>query len=84
VLLVIATVTRKLSVSLCVFVTTSANGRSALSAAGPRAVYSFVILPMGETAWYSFFNWNGYGLPLNGSAGRTTKLIFKQARFGTR
>ena len=23
----------------------------------------FVILPMGEAAWYSFFNWNGYGLP---------------------
>lgn len=23
----------------------------------------FVILPMGEAAWYSFYNWNGYGLP---------------------
>ena len=23
----------------------------------------FVVLPMGEAAWYSFFNWNGYGTP---------------------
>ena len=23
----------------------------------------FVALPMGEAAWYSFFNWNGYGRP---------------------
>jgi raffinose/stachyose/melibiose transport system permease protein len=23
----------------------------------------FVVLPMGEAAWYSFFNWNGYGRP---------------------
>jgi raffinose/stachyose/melibiose transport system permease protein len=23
----------------------------------------FVVLPMGEAAWYSFYNWNGYGLP---------------------
>jgi raffinose/stachyose/melibiose transport system permease protein len=23
----------------------------------------FVILPMGEAAWYSFYNWNGYLLP---------------------
>lgn len=23
----------------------------------------FVILPMGEAAWYSLFNWNGYGEP---------------------
>lgn len=23
----------------------------------------FVMLPLGESAWYSFFNWNGYGAP---------------------
>src|SRR5690606_3646590 len=23
----------------------------------------FVILPIGEAAWYSLYNWNGYGLP---------------------
>ncbi|HWJ73196.1 MAG TPA: sugar ABC transporter permease [Kaistia sp.] len=23
----------------------------------------FVILPMGEAAWYSFYDWNGYGIP---------------------
>jgi raffinose/stachyose/melibiose transport system permease protein len=23
----------------------------------------FVVLPMGEAAWYSFFSWNGYGPP---------------------
>ena len=23
----------------------------------------FVALPMGEAAWYSFYNWNGYGSP---------------------
>ena len=23
----------------------------------------FVALPMGEAAWYSVFNWNGYGRP---------------------
>ena len=25
----------------------------------------FVILPIGEAAWYGFFNWNGLGLPTN-------------------
>ena len=25
----------------------------------------FVAMPMGEAAWYSFFNWNGYGRPEN-------------------
>ena len=25
----------------------------------------FVMLPLGESAWYSFFNWNGYGAPSN-------------------
>jgi raffinose/stachyose/melibiose transport system permease protein len=25
----------------------------------------FVVLPVGETAWYSAFNWNGFGRPTN-------------------
>lgn len=25
----------------------------------------FVMLPLGESAWYSVFNWNGYGAPSN-------------------
>jgi raffinose/stachyose/melibiose transport system permease protein len=25
----------------------------------------FVVMPMGEAAWYSFYNWNGYGRPEN-------------------
>lgn len=25
----------------------------------------FVAMPMGEAAWYSFYNWNGYGRPEN-------------------
>ncbi|TJZ84637.1 carbohydrate ABC transporter permease [Paracoccus hibiscisoli] len=25
----------------------------------------FVMLPLGESAWFSFFNWNGYGAPSN-------------------
>jgi len=23
----------------------------------------FVVLPMGEAAWYSVYSWNGYGAP---------------------
>lgn len=25
----------------------------------------FVVLPVGEAAWYSFYNWNGFGAPRN-------------------
>src|ERR1700730_8294895 len=25
----------------------------------------FVVLPIGEAAWYSTFNWNGFGRPVN-------------------
>ena len=25
----------------------------------------FVVLPIGEAAWYSGFNWNGFGRPTN-------------------
>jgi raffinose/stachyose/melibiose transport system permease protein len=41
----------------------------------------FVILPMGEAAWYSFFNWNGYGLPGQWVGWKNYELIFKQSAF---
>ena len=31
----------------------------------------FVALPMGEAAWYSFYNWNGYGAPTDFSLPKT-------------
>ncbi len=36
----------------------------------------FVILPMGEAAWYSFFNWNGYLLPTEWVGWRNYQLLF--------
>ncbi|WP_299726764.1 carbohydrate ABC transporter permease [Devosia sp.] len=41
----------------------------------------FVILPMGEAAWYSFFNWNGYGLPTQWIGWKNYELVFKQSAF---
>ncbi|GHA21322.1 ABC transporter permease [Devosia pacifica] len=41
----------------------------------------FVILPMGEAAWYSFFNWNGYGLPTQWVGWRNYELIFNNSAF---
>jgi len=41
----------------------------------------FVILPMGEAAWYSFFNWNGYGLPEQWIGWKNYELVFKQSAF---
>ncbi len=41
----------------------------------------FVILPMGEAAWYSFFNWNGYGLPTQWVGWKNYELIFRQSAF---
>ena len=46
-----------------------ARGRPALFL--PPALFLFtlfVALPMGEAAWYSFYNWNGYGTPETSSA----------------
>lgn len=43
----------------------------------------FVILPMGEAAWYSFFNWNGYSLPTEWIGFKNFELIFKNAAFRT-
>ncbi|MGV8989362.1 MAG: carbohydrate ABC transporter permease [Cypionkella sp.] len=42
-----------------------------------------VILPMGQAAWYSFFNWNGYGLPEKWVGWRNYELIFKNGAFLT-
>ena len=36
----------------------------------------FVILPMGEAAWYSFYNWNGYLLPTQWVGLRNYQLLF--------
>jgi raffinose/stachyose/melibiose transport system permease protein len=43
----------------------------------------FVVLPMGEAAWYSFYNWNGYGLPsLSDWVGFSNyELVFKNSVF---
>jgi len=41
----------------------------------------FVILPMGEAAWYSFYNWNGYGLPTQWVGTRNYELIFNNGAF---
>ena len=43
----------------------------------------FVILPMGEAAWYSFYNWNGYGLPTQWIGTKNYELIFKNGAFRT-
>jgi raffinose/stachyose/melibiose transport system permease protein len=40
-----------------------------------------VILPMGEAAWYSFYNWNGYGLPTQWVGFRNYALIFRNSAF---
>lgn len=41
----------------------------------------FVILPMGEAAWYSFYNWNGYGLPTQWVGTRNYEMIFNNGAF---
>lgn len=43
----------------------------------------FVILPMGEAAWYSFYNWNGYSLPTQWVGLKNFELIFKNGAFRT-
>ena len=37
----------------------------------------FVILPMGEAAWYSLYNWNGYGLPTQFVGFRNFEVLFR-------
>ncbi len=41
----------------------------------------FVALPMGEAAWYSFFNWNGYGSPTQFVGLRNFELLFENPAF---
>jgi raffinose/stachyose/melibiose transport system permease protein len=43
----------------------------------------FVILPMGEAAWYSFYSWNGYSLPTEWVGFRNFELIFRNGAFRT-
>src|SRR5258708_3616608 len=41
----------------------------------------FVTLPMGEAAWYSFFNWDGYASPTNFYGFKNYVLLFSNATF---
>ncbi|WP_018236727.1 carbohydrate ABC transporter permease [Ensifer sp. BR816] len=41
----------------------------------------FVILPMGEAAWYSLYRWNGYGLPQQFVGLRNFEVLFTNAAF---
>lgn len=41
----------------------------------------FVALPMGEAAWYSFFNWNGFGTPTEFVGWRNFRLLFENPAF---
>jgi raffinose/stachyose/melibiose transport system permease protein len=43
----------------------------------------FVALPMGEAAWYSFYNWNGYGTPETFVGLRNYELLFQARSFRT-
>jgi raffinose/stachyose/melibiose transport system permease protein len=43
----------------------------------------FVILPMGEAAWYSFYSWNGYSLPTQWVGFRNFELVFRNGAFRT-
>ncbi|MBP2549245.1 raffinose/stachyose/melibiose transport system permease protein [Neorhizobium galegae] len=41
----------------------------------------FVILPMGEAAWYSLYRWNGYGTPTEFVGTRNFQVLFNNAAF---
>jgi raffinose/stachyose/melibiose transport system permease protein len=41
----------------------------------------FVILPMGEAAWYSLYKWNGYGTPTEFVGIRNFQVLFNNAAF---
>ncbi|MBB4000213.1 carbohydrate ABC transporter permease [Aureimonas pseudogalii] len=43
----------------------------------------FVILPMGEAAWYSLFDWSGYGDPETFVGLRNFEVLFKNGAFRT-
>jgi raffinose/stachyose/melibiose transport system permease protein len=42
---------------------------------------ALVVLPIGEAGWYSFFDWNGYGLPVNFTGWRNFFLISRYPAF---
>lgn len=41
----------------------------------------FVILPMGEAAWYSFYKWDGYGPPTEWIGWRNYEVIWRNGAF---
>ena len=41
----------------------------------------FVILPMGEAAWYSLYRWNGYGTPTEFIGFKNFTVLFNNAAF---
>lgn len=43
----------------------------------------FVILPMGEAAWYSLYSWNGYGPPEDWVGLRNFEQVFRNRAFQT-
>jgi raffinose/stachyose/melibiose transport system permease protein len=43
----------------------------------------FVVLPVGEAAWYSGFNWNGFGKPTNWISLDNYRFVFDNRAFGT-
>jgi raffinose/stachyose/melibiose transport system permease protein len=43
----------------------------------------FVMLPMGEAAWYSFYNWNGYGPPTQWVGFKNYEVVFRNKVFLT-
>lgn len=42
----------------------------------------FVVLPVGEAAWYSGFNWNGFGSPTNWIGLDNYRFVFDNRAFG--
>ena len=50
----------------------------------PPAIFLFtlfVALPMGEAAWYSFYNWNGYGTPDTFAGLKNYELLVQNRAF---
>lgn len=43
----------------------------------------FVIFPMGEAAWYSFFDWSGYGAPEDFVGFRNFEILLRNGAFRT-
>ena len=42
----------------------------------------FVVLPIGEAAWYSGFNWNGFGSPKNWIGFDNYRFVLENRAFG--